>query len=43
MCELAFGPSRPISHYDLTSAFGAEWKWAERQSSRPQSKMTLAV
>src|ERR1700686_3104120 len=35
------GPSRPISHYDLTSAFGAKRKWAWQQSSLPRSKMTL--
>ena len=26
--KTAFGPSRPISHWDLTSAFGAKRKWA---------------
>ena len=38
--DVAYWPSRPIFHSDLTSAFGAKWKWAARRSSLPQSKMT---
>ncbi len=35
----ANSPSRPISHYDLTSAFDAKRKWAGQQSSLPRSKI----
>jgi len=34
------GSSPPISHWDLTTAFGAKRMLAGRQSSLPRSKMT---
>ena len=34
------GKSRPISHRDLTSAFGVKRKWVAQQSPLPRSKMT---
>ena len=38
--ESGLGPSRPISHRDLTSAFGVKRKWVAQQSPLLRSKMS---